>query len=406
MMIEVLETLHRKGLLQFPGGVPMSLIRGTHQQWDYPNGFAPINHMVIEGLRKSNHPIMQQKAFEIASRWINRNYRVYMNEHKLWQKYDVAKDYLRVAKGGEYDNQPGFGWTNGALLDLLVTYSKRIRVVNTDTAAAYQSVPGSADVETTPITRSPLSSITLSKIIVKSFKRFLAAILKCNMSGVSFRVDAEYAKITEIVPGLFICGVIELNAENMAKHQITHIINATDEVPNLRSLGNIQRCKLWLEDTPQTYIYPHLELQSDQIEALLSDGGKVLVHCVAGVSRSASICLAYLTKYRCRSLRDAYDLMAEKRPLVRPNIGFWRQLIAFEQEIKKCHGSVRLVQDEAQEDKLVPDVYLRTTIAQPKKSVGERKKRALNGKRVSSSISKLRFQPILETLPELVEAAA
>lgn len=48
---------------------------------------------------------MQQKAFEIASKWINRNYRVYMNEHKLWQKYDVAKDYLRVAKGGEYDNQ-------------------------------------------------------------------------------------------------------------------------------------------------------------------------------------------------------------------------------------------------------------------------------------------------------------
>ncbi|VDM50423.1 unnamed protein product [Toxocara canis] len=278
-------------------------------------------------------------------------------------------------------SKPGFGWTNGALLDLLVTYSKRIRVVNTDTAAAYQSVPGSADVETTPITRS-------------------------NMSGVSFRVDAEYAKITEIVPGLFICGVTELNAENMAKHQITHIINATDEVPSLRSLGNIQRCKLWLEDTPQTYIYPHLELQSDQIEALLSDGGKVLVHCVAGVSRSASICLAYLTKYRCRSLRDAYDLMAEKRPLVRPNLGFWQQLIAFEQEIKKCHGSVRLVQDEAQEDKLVPDVYLRTTIAQPKKSVGERKKRALNGKRVSSSISKLRFQPILETLPELVEAAA
>uniref|UniRef100_F1KYV0 Trehalase n=1 Tax=Ascaris suum TaxID=6253 RepID=F1KYV0_ASCSU len=180
MMIEVLETLHRKGLLQFPGGVPTSLIRGTHQQWDYPNGFAPINHMVIEGLRKSNHPIMQQKAFEIASKWINRNYRVYMNEHKLWQKYDVAKDYLRVAKGGEYDNQAGFGWTNGALLDLLVTYSKRIRVVSADAPASYQSVPGSADTEATSVLRTPLSSITLSKIIVKSFKRFFAAILRCK----------------------------------------------------------------------------------------------------------------------------------------------------------------------------------------------------------------------------------
>uniref|UniRef100_A0A915ACP4 Protein-tyrosine-phosphatase n=1 Tax=Parascaris univalens TaxID=6257 RepID=A0A915ACP4_PARUN len=130
------------------------------------------------------------------------------------------------------------------------------------------------------------------------------------------------------------------------------------QVPNLKSLGNIQRSKLWLDDTPQTYIYPHLELQSDQIQAIIADGGQVLVHCVAGVSRSASICLAYLTKYKCRSLRDAYHLMASKRPMVRPNLGFWRQLIAFEQEVKKSCGSVRLVRDEAQQDKLLPDVYL------------------------------------------------
>ncbi|VDN21529.1 unnamed protein product [Gongylonema pulchrum] len=88
-----------------------SLIRSSNQLWDYPNGFAPINHMVIEGLRKSNHPVydhMQQKAFELANRWINRNYRVYQSDHKLWQRYDVAKDYIRTAKGGDYDNQVGF----------------------------------------------------------------------------------------------------------------------------------------------------------------------------------------------------------------------------------------------------------------------------------------------------------
>jgi len=67
------------------------------------------------------------------------------------------------------------------------------------------------------------------------------------------------------------------------------------------------------------------------MHAIIRDGGAVLVHCVAGVSRSASICLAYLLKYRTRSLRAAYHLMCEKRPLVRPNIGFWRQLIRYEQ---------------------------------------------------------------------------
>ncbi|CAJ0566131.1 unnamed protein product, partial [Mesorhabditis spiculigera] len=90
--------------------------------------------------------------------------------------------------------------------------------------------------------------------------------------------------------------------------------------------------------------------------AIIEDGSRVLVHCVAGVSRSASIVLAYLTKYHCRSLRDAYHLMKMKRPLVRPNLGFWRQLIAFEQNIKETPGSVRLVTRS-------------TTIVPPTKSV-------------------------------------
>lgn len=78
-----------------------------------------------------------------------------------------------------------------------------------------------------------------------------------------------------------------------------------------------------------------------QIEAEIASGGNVLVHCVAGVSRSATICLAFLTKFHCSSLRQAYHLMARKRPLVRPNIGFWRQLIAYEQVIQQIRNCVR-----------------------------------------------------------------
>nr|CDQ02921.1 Bm3606, isoform a [Brugia malayi] len=175
-------------------------------------------------------------------------------------------------------------------------------------------------------------------------------------------VNPEYAKLSQIVPGLFICGISELNQHNIERNGITMIINATDEVPNLKTLGNILRIKLWINDTPETDIYLHLEAVSDQIETVIVDGGAVLVHCVAGVSRSATICLAFLTKYRCRSLRDAYFLMVSKRPLVRPNIGFWRQLIQFEQEIKHAPASVRMIYDEAQADHLLPDVYLEQTV--------------------------------------------
>ncbi|KHN71472.1 Trehalase [Toxocara canis] len=56
MGANVLSTLKRRGLLQFPAGVPTSVKKGTSQQWDYPNGWAPINHMLIEGLRKTGIP--------------------------------------------------------------------------------------------------------------------------------------------------------------------------------------------------------------------------------------------------------------------------------------------------------------------------------------------------------------
>ncbi|KAJ1372522.1 hypothetical protein KIN20_034698 [Parelaphostrongylus tenuis] len=223
--------------------------------------------------------------------------------------------------------------------------------------------------------------------------------------SISFHVNPEYAAISEIVPGLFICGVSALTSEVMKKNKITHIINATTEVPNLRSLGDIQRTKLWLEDTPQTYIYQHLELQSDQIQVIIADGGRVLVHCVAGVSRSASICLAFLTKYRCRSLREAYHLMKSKRPMVRPNLGFWRQLIAFEQNVKENPGSVRLVRDQAQPDCLLPDVYLSIAIQpHPVNAEQDSERQVDESRERRSSGVRPKFQPVLEPLAEITEA--
>uniref|UniRef100_A0A1I7V9C6 Trehalase n=2 Tax=Loa loa TaxID=7209 RepID=A0A1I7V9C6_LOALO len=178
MLVEVLGTLQRKGLLQFPGGIPASLIRGSNQQWDYPNGFAPINHMVIEGLRKSNHPIMQQKAFELANRWINRNYEVYQSDHKLWQRYDVAKDHIRSSDDDDNNNEEGYGWTNGALLDLMVTYSKRISVSDKITTVDVSEI---IDNEPADILIKKLEDVFGSWIVVKKrLIRVASYILKCS----------------------------------------------------------------------------------------------------------------------------------------------------------------------------------------------------------------------------------
>ncbi|VDM28506.1 unnamed protein product [Toxocara canis] len=189
-------------------------------------------------------------------------------------------------------------------------------------------------------------------------------------------------------------------------------------------LGDVQFIKLWLEDTTQCVIYTHFELIADQIQAILSTGGKVLIHSVHGISRSAAICLAYLLKFRCKSLRDAYEMLASNRPKVTPNIGFWRQLIAFEQEIKQTLGSVNIVRDERDPEKLIPDVYTKfanhyNTYHTKKSGYGSRvtentsmKRKAENHKRTLHRIGGSRhgpstqFHPVLEPLPENIEVVA
>lgn len=102
-----------KNLLK-AGGV-VSTLTDNGQQWDYPNGWAPLQWMTIEGLRNYNQTAL---ATTIKDRWIDLNTRVYKNTGKLVEKYNVV-DMTLEAGGGEYPVQDGFGWTNGVLLRLI-----------------------------------------------------------------------------------------------------------------------------------------------------------------------------------------------------------------------------------------------------------------------------------------------
>ncbi len=60
---------------------------------------------------------------------------------------------------------------------------------------------------------------------------------------------------------------------------------------------------------------------------------RCLVHCAAGVSRSATIVLAYLMKYHHNTLKEAFYFLIEKRPQIWPNEGFLLQLLRYETEL-------------------------------------------------------------------------
>jgi alpha,alpha-trehalase len=80
----------------------------TGQQWDAPNGWAPLQWMAALGLARYGHA---GPARDIAERWCASVHRVYLATGRLLEKYDVTQD--RPGGGGEYETQDGFGWTNG-----------------------------------------------------------------------------------------------------------------------------------------------------------------------------------------------------------------------------------------------------------------------------------------------------
>lgn len=99
------------------GGL-ITTLKTTGQQWDAPNGWAPLQWMSVIGLENYGHT---ELAATVAKRWIQLNTDVYQRTGKLMEKYNVVDTHLE-AGGGEYAGQDGFGWTNGVLLALMKKY--------------------------------------------------------------------------------------------------------------------------------------------------------------------------------------------------------------------------------------------------------------------------------------------
>ncbi|KAI1297127.1 Dual specificity protein phosphatase 13 isoform A [Halotydeus destructor] len=86
-------------------------------------------------------------------------------------------------------------------------------------------------------------------------------------------------------------------------------------------------------DVPQAKISLHFHECSDFIDRALQNGGRLLIHCMVGLSRSATIALAYLMLKRDMSLEEALRTVRKQRE-VRPNDGFLKQLIDLESRIR------------------------------------------------------------------------
>ncbi|KAL3883751.1 hypothetical protein ACJMK2_029985 [Sinanodonta woodiana] len=165
-----------------------------------------------------------------------------------------------------------------------------------------------------------------------------------------------FSQIAHITEHLFLSSAGAVKSDRVKNLGITNVINCTLEIPNIECQG-VETLQIFVEDAPHARLEMYFDRCADKIHQVSQKGGRTLVHCMAGVSRSATLCIAYMMKYKRMSLKQAYDYIKKRRPVIRPNTGFWRQLIEFERRLFGS-TSVKMVSSSIGP---IPDVYKEET---------------------------------------------
>src|SRR3972149_4856819 len=106
---KIMETI--KNVLQKNYGVVQSVRFIENKQWDWPNGWAPLQLRTIEGLMRYG---FNKLAKRLVLKWLALNIKVFKETGHLWEKYDVVHGHIGVSD--RYPTPSGFAWTNAAFL--------------------------------------------------------------------------------------------------------------------------------------------------------------------------------------------------------------------------------------------------------------------------------------------------
>jgi hypothetical protein len=155
----------------------------------------------------------------------------------------------------------------------------------------------------------PLSPL-VSRVTKKS-KPYLNPQNGCEIHPRLYLGNAAFASDADLLTGL----------------GITHIVNCAKEVPDyFKGDFNFQYLHLMLNDSPDENITRIFKVSAKFIRDALDNGGVVLVHCWAGVSRSVTVVIYYLVTTLGISVKEALDGIRTRREIANPNRGFMEQL--------------------------------------------------------------------------------
>lgn len=150
----------------------------------------------------------------------------------------------------------------------------------------------------------------------------------------------------EILPYLFLgphdCCTSTSTRSELLEKKITSIVNCSINSRDSPSTHKdiIKYCEVSLHDNEGASLLPWLMPVTEFIHRDIMSGGRCLVHCQMGISRSSAVVIAYLMRYHEMKRDTAYVFTKMRRPQINPNYGFWEQLLTFQYVLEKERETV------------------------------------------------------------------
>ncbi|KAM4618842.1 dual specificity protein phosphatase 8 isoform 2-T2 [Polymixia lowei] len=157
---------------------------------------------------------------------------------------------------------------------------------------------------------------------------------------------------TRILPHLYLGSQKDvLNKDLMAQNGITYVLNASNTCPKPDFISESHFMRIPVNDNYCEKLLPWLDKTNEFIDKAKVSNCRVIVHCLAGISRSATIAIAYIMKTMGLSSDDAYRFVKDRRPSISPNFNFLGQLLEFEKGLRLLQALTSSSDDKSSEGK-------------------------------------------------------